>query len=32
MTLTQQQKEIILKFLVTKAQKNNLVREVTKKE
>ncbi|HUS99422.1 MAG TPA: hypothetical protein VMY59_03790 [Candidatus Thermoplasmatota archaeon] len=32
MALNQQQKEMILKFLATSAQKNNLVKEVTKKE
>jgi hypothetical protein len=32
MTLNQQQKELILKFLATSAQKNKLVKEVTKKE
>lgn len=30
--LTQQQKEQILKFLASTAQKNNLVKEITKKE
>jgi hypothetical protein len=32
MALTQQQKEMILKFLTSSAQKSNLVKEVTKKE
>jgi hypothetical protein len=32
MALTQQQKEQILKFLASSAQKNKLVKEVTKKE
>jgi len=32
MALTQQQKEQILKYLASSAQKSNLVKEVTKKE
>jgi len=32
MTLSQQQKELILKFLRSSAQNNQLVTEVTKKE
>jgi hypothetical protein len=32
MALTQQQKEQILKFLASSAQKSNLVTEVTKKD
>jgi len=32
MALNQQQKELILKFLATSAQKNKLVKEVIKKE
>lgn len=32
MTLTQQQKELILKFLASSAEKNSLVKEVAKKE
>jgi hypothetical protein len=32
MALTQQQKEQILKFLASSAQKSKLVKEVTKKE
>jgi hypothetical protein len=32
MALTQQQKELILKYLASSAQKSNLVKEGTKKE
>jgi hypothetical protein len=32
MALTQQQKELILKFLASSAQKSKLVKEVTKKD
>ena len=32
MALTQQQKELILKYFASSAQKSNLVKEVTKKE
>jgi hypothetical protein len=32
MALTQQQKELILKYLASSAKKSNLVKEVTKKE
>jgi len=32
MALTEQQKELILKFLAASAQKSNLVKEVTKKD
>jgi hypothetical protein len=32
MVLNQQQKELILKFLASSAQKSNLVTEITKKE
>jgi hypothetical protein len=32
MSLTPQQKELILKFLTSNAQKNNLVKEVTEKK
>lgn len=32
MTLSPQQKEFILKFLASSAEKNTLVKEVTKKE
>lgn len=32
MALNQQQKELILKFLASSAQKNSLVKEVTKKQ
>ena len=32
MPLTQQQKELILKFLKSSTEKNNLVKEVTEKQ
>jgi hypothetical protein len=32
MALTQQQKELILKFLASSAQKSSLVKEATKKD
>jgi hypothetical protein len=32
MTLTSQQKELILKFLASNAEKNNLVKEVAQKK
>jgi len=32
MTLSQQQKDLILKFLASSAKKSSLVKEITKKE